>query len=93
MANAKIRNRIGRTVYETEVIGMRYNTDSRKTVPYKERIQGNITSFERAAAQMRKLFGTKILTVEELHHYQSYVSAPIDKFMEIVDERTEQEID
>lgn len=93
MAKPKLRNRIGRTVYETEVIGTRYDSAARKTVDYKERLPGNITSFERAAAQMRKRFGTKVLCVNELHHFQAYVSAPIDKFMEIVDERTEQEID
>lgn len=93
LGNQKIRNRVGRTVYETRCIGSRYDPDKRKTISYDVKLNGNITSIERAAAKLRKKFGTKVLSVEELHHIKAYVSAPIDKFMEIVDERTEQEID
>lgn len=93
MGNPKLRNRIGRTIYETRCIGSRYDPDSRKTVDYDVRIAGNVTSIERAAAKLRKLFGTKVVSVSELHHIKAYVSAPTEKFMEIVDERTEQEID
>lgn len=93
MANPKLRNRIGRTVFETRCIGSRYDPEIRKTVPYDVKIDGNITSIERAAAKLRRIFGTKVLTVDELHHVKAYVSAPISEFMKIVDERTEQEID
>lgn len=93
MGNPKLRNRIGRTVFETRCHGFRYDPDKRKTVPFTVTIPGNVQSVERAAAQLRKKFDTKVLVVDELHHIKAYVSAPLDKFMEIVDERTEQEID
>lgn len=93
MSKPKLRNRIGRTVYETRCHGSRYDPEKRKTVPYVTTIPGNVQSIERAAAQLRRKYNTKVLTVDELHHIKAYISAPIDKFMEIVDERSEQEID
>lgn len=93
MGNPKLRNRIGRTVYETRCHGSRYDPEQRKTIQFVETLAGNIQSVERAAAQLRKRFGTKVLVVDEMHHIKAYVSAPTEKFMEIVDERTEQEID
>lgn len=89
----KNRNRIGRTVFETHCIGSRYDPEKRKTVRFNEIINGNIISLERANSILRRRFNTKQLIVEELHHFKTYVSAPLDKFLEIVDERTEQEID
>lgn len=62
-------------------------------IRFTEVLQGNITNLDRAATILSKRFKTKQLIVEELHHYQTYISAPISKFMEIVDERTEKEID
>ena len=93
MGTPKLRNRIGRTIYETRCIGSRYDPDERKTKDFDVRIEGNITSIERAASKLRRKFGTKVLSVSELHHVKAYVSAPTEKFMQIVDERTEQEID
>lgn len=94
MASApKTRNRIGRTIYETRCIGSRYDPEKRKVIRFTEVLQGNITNLDRAATILSKRFKTKQLIVEELHHYQTYISAPISKFMEIVDERTEKEID
>lgn len=89
----KVRNRIGRTIYETHCIGSRYEPVTREVVRFNEVLQGNITNVDRAATILSKRFRSKQLIVEELHHYQTYVSAPMDKFMEIVDERTEKEID
>lgn len=89
----KTRNRIGRTIYETHCIGSRYDPEMREVVQFNEIIKGNITNPDRAANILRKRFRGKQLIVEELHHFQTYVSAPMDKFMEIVDERTEKEID
>jgi hypothetical protein len=89
----KVRNRIGRTIYETHCIGSRYDPEKRKTVQFKDVLPGNIQNVERAATKLRAKYGTKSLIVEELHHFKSFVSAPMDKFMEIVDEKTEQEID
>lgn len=89
----KTRNRIGRTIYETHCIGSRYDPEKREVVRFNEVLQGNVTNFDRAATILGKRFKTKQLIVEELHHYQTYVSAPMAKFMEIVDERTEKEID
>lgn len=90
---SKTRNRIGRSVFETRCIGSRYDPEKRKTVRFSETVNGNIVSLERANSILRRRFNTKQLIVEELHHYKTYVSAPLDKFLEIVDERTEQEID
>lgn len=93
MSTPKTRNRIGRTIYETHCIGSRYDPELHRTVPFNEVINGNVTNFERAANIIKKRFRGNQLIVEELHHFQTYVSAPMDKFMEIVDERTEKEID
>ena len=93
MGNLKLRNRIGRTIYETRCHGSRYDSELRRMVPYTVTLPGNIQSIERAASKLRKLFGTKVLSVDEMHHTKAYVSASTEKFMEIVDERTEQEID
>lgn len=89
----KNRSRIGRTVYETHCIGLRYDSGKRKTVQFAEIIPGNIQNPKRAKRILEKQLGNKDIIVEELHHCKTYVSAPIDKFMEIVDERTEMEID
>lgn len=89
----KVRNRIGRTIYETHCIGSRYDPEKREVVRFTEVLQGNIINVDRAATILSKRFRSKQLIVEELHHFQTYVSAPMDKFMEIVDERTEKEID
>lgn len=93
MGNPKLRNRIGRTVYETRCHGSRYDPNERRTVKFTETLPGNIQSIERAAAKLRRRFKTNVLVVDEMHHVKAYVSAPTEKFMEIVDERTEQEID
>lgn len=92
-APVKNRNRIGRSVYETHCIGSRYDPEKRRTLQFTEIIRGNIQSRKRAERILQRQFGTDSLIVEELHHCKTYVSAPIDKFMEIVDERTEMEID
>jgi hypothetical protein len=89
----KTRNRIGRNIYETHCIGSRYDPDAHKVVQFNEIVNGNIKTIERAANVLRKRFNTKQLIVEEIHHFKTYVSAPLDKFLAIVDERTEQEID
>lgn len=93
-SSPKTRNRIGRNIFETHCLGSRYDPDKRKTVPFNEIINGNVTSIERAASILKKRFpkGTQFI-VEELHHFSTYVSAPLDKFLQIVDERTEKEID
>ena len=93
MEAPKVRNRIGRTIYETHCIGSRYDPEIRKVVQFTEIISGNIKTVDRAAAILRRRFKSKQVIVEEIHHFQTYVSAPLDKFMEIVDERSEQEID
>lgn len=93
MQAPKTRNRIGRNIYETRCIGSRYDPVSRKVVKFNEVINGNIVDINRAANILKKKLGEKQLIIEELHHYKTYVSAPIEKFLEIVDERTEQEID
>lgn len=89
----KNRNRIGRSIFETHCIGSRYDPEKREVVRFTEILQGNITNYDRAATILGKRFKTKQLIVEELHHFKTYVSAPMSKFMEIVDERTEKEID
>lgn len=90
----KVRNRIGRNIYETHCIGARYDPDKRKSVPFTEVIEGNINSLKRAQNILTKRFprDTQFI-VEELHHFVTYVSAPIEEFMKIVDQRTESEID
>ncbi len=93
MGTPKTRNRIGRNIYETHCIGSRYDPDAHKVVQFNEIVNGNIKTIERAANVLRKRFNTKQLIVEEIHHFKTYVSAPLDKFLAIVDERTEQEID
>lgn len=89
----KVRNRIGRSVFETRCVGSRYDPKERRVIPFTETLQGNVRDIERAAAKLKRKFGCKDLVVEELHHVQTYVSAPLEKFMKIVDERTEKEID
>ncbi len=89
----KTRNRIGRTIFETHCIGSRYDPEKREVVRFNEVLQGNIINLDRAAVILSKRFKTKQLIVEELHHCKTYISAPMSKFMEIVDERTEKEID
>lgn len=89
----KVRNRIGRSIFETHCIGSRYDPKERKVIQFSEVLQGNVRDVERAAVKLKRKFGCKDLVVEELHHFQTYVSAPLEKFMEIVDERTEKEID
>lgn len=93
MKAPKTRNRIGRNIYETHCIGSRYDPTSRKVVQFSETINGNIRTVDRAANILKKKFNAKQLIVEEIHHFKTYVSAPLDKFLEIVDERSEQEID
>lgn len=93
MKAPKTRNRIGRNIYETHCIGSRYDPDSRKVVQFSEIINGNIRTVDRAANILKKKLKAKQLIVEEIHHFKTYVSAPLDKFLEIVDERSEQEID
>lgn len=80
-------------MYETHCIGSRYDPEQRKVVPFTEVVQGNITNLDRAARILSKRFKSNQIIVEELHHYQTYVSAPLKAFMEIVDERVEKEID
>ena len=90
----KTRNRVGRNIFETHCIGSRYDPETRKSKPFNEVINGNVTSIERAVSILKKRFdkGTQFI-VEELHHSSIYVSAPLDKFMEIADQRTVKEID
>ena len=78
----------------THCIGSRYDPIERKTKPFNEVLEGNITSIERATKALKRRFpkGTQFI-IEELHHYQEYVSAPLSEFLKIVDQRSEKEID
>jgi len=87
------RSRIGRTVFETHCIGTRYDGDSHSMVDFNEVVEGRVSDCEKATRKLQKKFGTSRLVVTEIHHVKTYISAPIEKFMEIVDERTEMEID
>lgn len=89
----KNRNRIGRSVYETHCIGSRYDPEQHKTVQFVDILPGNVRTIERATARLQKKYQTRSLLVEEIHHFKTYISAPLEKFLEIVDERSEQEID
>ena len=87
------RSRIGRTVFETHCIGTRYDDNSHSMVDFNEVVEGRVSDCEKATRKLQKKFGTSRLVVTEIHHVKTYISAPIEKFMEIVDERTEMEID
>lgn len=87
------RSRIGRTVFETHCIGTRYDDDSHSMVDFNEVVEGRVSDCEKATRKLQKKFGTSRIVVIEIHHVKTYISAPIEKFMEIVDERTEMEID
>lgn len=91
-SKVKNRNRIGRTIYETHCIGSRYDPEVRKTVQFTEIVHGNIQNRRRAERILQDKYKTKSLIVDDLQHFKTYVSAPMEKFMEIVDERTEMEI-
>lgn len=87
------RSRIGRTVFETHCIGTRFDADSHSMIDFNETVDGRVSDCEKATRKLQKQFGTSRLVVTEIHHVKTYISAPIEKFLEIVDERTETEID
>lgn len=87
------RARIGRTIFETHCIGTRYDSDSHSMVDFNEVVEGRVSDCDKATRKLQKKFATPRLMVTEIHHVKTYVSAPIEKFMEIVDERSEMEID
>lgn len=90
----KVRNRIGRYIYETHCIGSRYDPIARKSIPFNETINGNVVRIDRVKAVLAKRFGKDVqFIIEELHHSKTYVSAPLDKFLAIVDEKNTKEID
>ena len=72
---------------------MYFDATEKKTKKLAEHIEGNITDVERAVNILKSKLGCKHIIIDELHQTKTYVSATLEKFMEIVDERTKKEID
>lgn len=87
MQPTKVRNRIGRTFYYTKCYGTRIKPDN-SDEDFELVLEGNIQNIERATKQAQKHYGSKRVIVRTMEHFKVYESAPIEKFHEIVDQKT-----